>query len=179
MRASGSVSVLLTAGLLLAGQLVPAQQVYKWVDASGVVHYGESVPAGIENFEAVNLTPAPAAPAAAPRSAPAPVRDTSPPRRTAQPPAAAAAPSRRPEDMSLEELDRQCEADREAKIAPLRAAAIEECKAQPRNPDGYCERYYATYGDAVGIRPGVVTPRMFDDLPSCELAQEERRRRAR
>jgi len=178
VQAMQGIAALLVAGLMLAAQPARAQQIYKWVDQNGVVHYGEAVPAGVESFEAVNLAPAPAAPAAAPRETPAP-RATSEPRRPAQAPAAAAAPTRQPQDMSLAELDQLCEVAREAEIAPLRAAAIAECKAKPRANAAYCERYYATFGDAVAIRPGEVTPRMFDDLPACELAQAERRRRAR
>jgi hypothetical protein len=178
MRSVYSISLMSAAGLILAARLGWAQQIYKWVDESGVVHYGESVPAGVESYEAVNLAPAPAAPAAVPRQAPAP-RAASQPRRPAETPAPTAAPTRPPEAMSLAELDQQCELARETEIAPLRAAAIDECKAKPRANAAYCERYYATFGDAVAIRPGEVTPRMFDDLPACALAQEERRRRAR
>jgi len=171
------IGAMLVAGLMLAAQPACAQQIYKWVDANGVVHYGEAVPAGVERFEVVDLAPAPRAPAAAPLETPVP-RATAQPRRPAQP-AAAAAPARLPEDMSLEELDQLCEVSREAEIAPLRAAAIAECKAKPRANAAYCERYYATLGDAVAIRPGEVTPRMFDDLPACALAQQQRRLRAR
>ena len=38
------------AALLYAAASVP-QDVFKWTDENGLVHYGESVPDGIENYE--------------------------------------------------------------------------------------------------------------------------------
>jgi hypothetical protein len=181
-QTKSSIAMVLVAGVMIAAQPAWTQQIYRWVDENDVVHYGETVPAGVEDFEPMNLEPAPPAPAAAPQPPAATVRAERAPSQRSRPataPAVEAAPAQRPEDMSLDALDRACEAARESAIAPLRAAAIEECKAQPRADPAYCERYYATFGDAVGIRPGVVTPRMFDDLPACVTATEERSRRAR
>jgi hypothetical protein len=82
--------------------------------------------------------------------------------------------------MSLEELDRICEDAREREIAPLRTAAIEECEASPRRSDPeYCERFHATFGEAVRIANGATKPRMFNDLPECAQVEQERRNRSR
>jgi hypothetical protein len=69
-------------------------------------------------------------------------------------------------------LEAQCEAEREAKIKPLREAEIAKCKADGRFDAGYCERFYKDYGN--GANGGRV-PRMFHDLPVCELAFKARK----
>lgn len=167
---------------------VSSQTIYKWIDENGVVNYGTSVPAGAKNVEQVTVTSTPATatpelpqtPSSTGAGLPASVEPSSElaaeptPKLTAEP-----AEPTQPGEMTLEQLDQLCEAAREEAIAPLRDAAIKECKATPRTDPAYCERFYATFGDAVGIRPGVVRPRMFDDLPACVSAFEERRRRSR
>ena len=82
-----------------------------------------------------------------------------------------------PEEASLEELDRRCEAAREEKIAPLREAEIARCKADKRNDPAYCERFWADYGESRRTPDGNFIPRMFHDLPECVTAERERRRR--
>lgn len=83
-----------------------------------------------------------------------------------------------PQKQSQEELDQQCEVAREKKLAPLRDAEIAKCKADKRNDPAYCERYFKTYGDAT-YASGIYVPRMFNDLPECVIAEEERKRRVR
>ncbi len=39
--------------------LLSAQQVYKWVDGSGQVQYGDNPPEGVSNFAPVNILPGP------------------------------------------------------------------------------------------------------------------------
>ncbi|PKM02177.1 MAG: DUF4124 domain-containing protein, partial [Gammaproteobacteria bacterium HGW-Gammaproteobacteria-7] len=58
----------LAGGLLLAlcGNVMAAQ-VYKWVDAQGVTHFGAQPPQG-QQVETVNTVTAPAKPAATPQS---------------------------------------------------------------------------------------------------------------
>jgi len=149
------------------------QTLYKWVDEDGVVHFEESPPEGV-NAERIITTAAPqdVAPKV-PSATPAP-----PPPRPQQPtdasrPVAAASVS----DMTLAQLDQRCEAAREAKIAPLREAEIEKCKAQPRNDPAFCERHNADFGEGGRNVNGTVRPRMFDDLPECVEALQERNRR--
>ena len=84
-----------------------------------------------------------------------------------------------PRSASLEELDRRCEAAREAKIAPLREAEIAKCKADKRNDPAYCERFWADYGESTKTPKGRYIPRKFHDLPECKVAERERKRRAR
>ena len=68
-------------------------------------------------------------------------------------------------------LEAKCEAEREAKIKPLRDEEIAKCKADGRSDAAYCERYFKDYGNAVRSSPkGGFVPRMFNDLPSCKLA---------
>jgi hypothetical protein len=70
---------------------------------------------------------------------------------------------------SLEDLQRRCDAAREAKLAPLREAAIEECVATRRSNRTRedCERIYSDFGETAGTATGGVRPRMFNDLPEC------------
>ncbi|MGI9569566.1 MAG: hypothetical protein ACR2PH_07495, partial [Desulfobulbia bacterium] len=82
-------------------------------------------------------------------------------------------------DMSLDELDKRCDTAREEKIAPLRESEIEKCKEGKRNDPDWCERFYADYGDGGKSRQGAYRPRMFDDLPECVDALNERNRRGR
>lgn len=72
-------------------------------------------------------------------------------------------------------LQAQCEADREAKIKPLRDMEITKCKADGQNHEpGYCERFWADWGNAVRGTRGTTIPRKFDDLPSCVAAFKAR-----
>jgi hypothetical protein len=157
-----------------------AQDVFKWIDEDGVVHYGQSVPAGVESYERVSIAPSPAAPAP-PQPQTPDQREGSgpgpaPPTPTSSTPAADPRPA---SAMSLEELDRICEEAREREIAPLRAAAIEECEASPRRSDPeYCERFHSTFGEAMSLENGGTQPRMFNELPECIQAEQERRNRS-
>jgi hypothetical protein len=72
-------------------------------------------------------------------------------------------------------LEAQCEREREALIKPLRDAEIAKCKADGNNDAAYCERYWKDYGNPVRIANGGMTPRMFDDLPSCQAAFKARK----
>jgi hypothetical protein len=73
-------------------------------------------------------------------------------------------------------LEAQCEAAREAALAPLRAARIAECRADRRNEPAFCERYWRDLGNGTRTRDGRWLPRLFDDLPECVAAREARRR---
>ena len=82
---------LIVVALLLIAPLAAAQQIYKWTDAKGTVHYSQSAPPQGTKFQQVKLaggvesSDAPAAqpaadstpaPADTPAAAPAPVADT-------------------------------------------------------------------------------------------------------
>lgn len=71
---------------------------------------------------------------------------------------------------ALPSLLAQCQQQREAKIAPLRAQAIETCINEKRKDPSYCENYYRTYGNAKRRNNGTMMPGMFWDLPVCERA---------
>jgi hypothetical protein len=72
-------------------------------------------------------------------------------------------------------LEAKCEAARAAHIKPLREAEIAKCKADGRNDPGYCERFWSDYGNAHRLPNGVMSPRMFDDLPECVSAAQARK----
>jgi nanoRNase/pAp phosphatase (c-di-AMP/oligoRNAs hydrolase) len=82
---------------------------------------------------------------------------------------------------SLELLEQQCEKAREAKIAPLREAAIERCisaRRSSRSPAA-CERIYADFGQGGGTVDGGFRAPMFIDLPPCVAyfdARDQQRR---
>jgi hypothetical protein len=75
----------------------------------------------------------------------------------------------------VEALEAQCEAEREAKIKPLREMEIAKCKADQHNDAAYCERFWKDYGNAVRSSNGTMVPRMFGDLPVCVAAFKARK----
>jgi hypothetical protein len=72
-------------------------------------------------------------------------------------------------------LEAQCARERQALIKPLRDMEIAKCEADGNNDPAYCERYWKDYGNSVRIANGGMTPRMFDDLPSCQAAFKARK----
>ena len=75
-----------------------------------------------------------------------------------------------------EQLDAQCEAARERKLAPERAQFIEECVEKNQRSDrAACERFYSDYGAQSGNRAP-----LYYDLPECieafEFQKSQRRR---
>ncbi len=68
-------------------------------------------------------------------------------------------------------LDAECEAAREAKLAPERERYIQECVEKKQRPDREsCERFYADYGNQAGNRAP-----LYMDLPECVKAFEHSR----
>ena len=177
------LGIILTA---LCASIYAQQKVYKWVDEDGVVHFSEEQPAVPPDVKVEVITTD-----ATPPPPPVPPTHT-----TVRPPPPAAAQvetqSVQPESevpplieqvditkMSLAELDRRCEEAREQRIAPLREAEIARCKANRRNDPAWCERFNADFGDGGRTVGGTIRPRMFDDLPECAEALNERNRRPR
>lgn len=159
------------------------QTVYKWVDEDGVVHFSDAPPdqSKLAETETISIPRSPPAPVTA---QPAPKPPISSAAKVANQPQqrAQAAPANQQIDisnMSIADLDRRCEAARERKIAPLRAAEIAKCKENKRNDPAWCERFNADFGDAGRTISGTMRPRMFDDLPECVEALRERNRRGR
>src|SRR5210317_2329965 len=123
-------SVILALGIVLTvfcGNVYAQKTVYKWVDEDGVVHFSAEPPSESPDVQVKTLTTDPAPTSVSPAQA------------TLKPPSTAAAEVERPParppipqdppvekiditKMSLAELDRRCEAARQAKIAPLKAA---------------------------------------------------------
>ena len=177
-RISLVLALCIAATFLMVG--VNAQQtVYKWVDENGVVHFGESPPEGVEAERITTDAPPPSPP---PRPAPTAAdsgTEATVSAQTAEPatttvPIAVSTPIA---DMTLAQFDSRCEEAREAKIAPLREAEIEHCKSQPRSDPAFCESHNADFGDGGRTESGTIRPRMFDDLPECVEALQERNRR--
>ena len=82
---------------------------------------------------------------------------------------------------SVEALEQRCQKAREAKIAPLRKAAIERCvnaRRSSRSPAA-CERIYADFGQGGGTVDGGFRAPMFIDLPECVEYFEARDRQRR
>jgi hypothetical protein len=165
--------------------------VYRWVDERGVTHIADEAPAGVKAQRitlpgsptppaaATPTPPAPAAPAALPRSAApdAPLTRPTAPSVSADSYEGLPAPDVPLSEMTLEELDQRCEAARERALAPLRAAEIERCKSERGNDPDWCERFFADFGEGGRTMSGAMRPRSFGDLPECQEALEERRRR--
>ena len=72
-------------------------------------------------------------------------------------------------------LEAQCEAEREAKIKPLRDVEIAKCQADQNNDSAYCERFWKDYGNLRRGANGGTIPRMFSDLPTCVAAFKARK----
>jgi hypothetical protein len=72
-------------------------------------------------------------------------------------------------------LEAQCEAEREAKLKPLRDMEIAECKTDQHNDPAYCERFWKDYGNSMRGANGVMVPRMFSELPACVAAFKARK----
>ncbi len=68
------------------------------------------------------------------------------------------------------QLDRACEAARQAHLAPLREAMVRKCMRDSGKPRSACERLHGNYGERAGNRPA-----LFYDLPECERAFEYQR----
>jgi len=68
----------------------------------------------------------------------------------------------------LKKLKEQCDEAREARIAPLREAAIQECIGKKVKTPEECERFYQDYGNAGATQSGGFRQRMFHDIPECQ-----------
>ncbi|HTT10422.1 MAG TPA: hypothetical protein VMG60_06000 [Burkholderiaceae bacterium] len=72
------------------------------------------------------------------------------------------------------ELDRQCEAAREKKLAPLRAEKIEVCVKNDKRTRADCEDEFAEFGNTKGKAGGGAISGLFYDLPECVAATAAR-----
>ena len=178
-----SLTAILIIGLLASSASVSAQQkVYKWVDEEGVVHYSEEPPGESPKAEVETFTTDPAPPYVPPaqttvKSQPASETDVA--KQSTQPEPQTRPPVKKTDitKMSLADLDRRCEAAREKIIAPLRKAEIAKCIQTGTGDQGWCDVFWADYGDAQRTRSGVIIPRQFNDIPECVEALDERHRR--
>ena len=171
-------------GLMVWTSMAGAQTIYKSVDTEGNVTYSSEAPADDEVVDSATIPPVPATDDSA--SGPASrtladqleadrlereqARDSEQSARKQQAEAAAEPPA-----LTREQLEQRCEQARQARIAPLRQAEIDRCKAEGRKDPDHCERYYADYGDAFRSLGGDMVPRMFSDLPECLEAEQARR----
>jgi len=182
LRNGGRAFVLSAILISVAVNSSAQQKVYKWVDEDGVVHVSDRPPDEPESVDTETFTTAPPttqSPAVQPVTRTSVVSGVDGEKRSTQavdksPPLVEKTDITR---MSLEDLDRRCEDARENKIAPLREAEIASCKQEKRTDPNWCESFYADYGDGGRTRNGAFRPRMFDDLPECVDAVQERNRR--
>ena len=78
------------------------------------------------------------------------------------------------DDADVKELEEQCEAAREAALAPIRQDRTRACVEQQLRRMDNCERYYATYGNVSRSPGGAPTTGYFYDLPECQQWLEAR-----
>jgi hypothetical protein len=166
--------------LTLAAAGSNAQQtVYKWVDEDGVVHFSDTAPAGAAEVETKTLAASPPAPAAQTAAEEPAMKVTvdeyAPTQVAAEEPIEVVKTN--VAALSQPDLDLRCDESREAVIAPLREAEIASCKQEKRSDPAWCERYFADWGEGGRTIHGTMRPRMFDDLPECVDALQERNRR--
>jgi hypothetical protein len=163
------------------------QTVYKWVDEAGIVHFSDQPPddpaaASTEEFKAPD-SPRSERPLRLPPSKPAETRQAGEEIVATQATQATQASQETPDvdirSLDLPELDRRCEAEREAKIAPLREAEIEKCITEQGKDSEYCNRFFADYGAGGRTIYGTLRPRMFHDLPVCLEAEKKRHGQSR
>ena len=178
-------SYLMAAAALLLVNFLPVhaqQEVYKWVDEDGVVHFSEEPPGESPKVEVETFTTDPAPPYVPPAQSTIESPSASETDVINQPaqPEIQKPPLVKAIDiteMSLADLDRRCEDARDKKIAPLRKAEIENCIQTETGDKAWCETFWADYGDSRRTASGVITPRMFHDIPECVEALDERHRR--
>ena len=130
MQMSAMVRLVFPCLLCLLAQQAPAAEVYRWVDASGEVHYSATPPPGGQQTEQLNVrvgkgsTPAPAA-----SPAPTPAAQAQPPQKSA-------------EEKAREE--QEYEAERQAQCANARSI-VERLESRPasryQREDGSYQRY--------------------------------------
>jgi hypothetical protein len=158
------------------------QTVYKWVDEEGVVHFGEEPPGESTKVEVETFTTDPAppyVPPAQPTIKPHSGSGTDVEKQLAQPEIQTPPPVKEIDisEMSLADLDRRCEDVRDKKIAPLKKAEIANCIQTETGDQAWCETFWADYGDPRRTASGMLTPRLFHDIPECVEALDERHRR--
>ena len=179
MRTASRIIAVTIIFLLSTVGVFAQQAVYKWVDKDGVVHFSDEPPDESEAVSVEQMTiaesPAPSAPYQPPAREPTETRKQDE-EKVAHPasPESPESPDIDVSTLSLEELDRRCEAEREAKIAPLRKTEIDKCIDEQRKEPAYCNRFYADYGAGGRTFDGTVRVRMFHDLPVCLEAERKR-----
>jgi hypothetical protein len=133
------------------------QEVYKWVDEDGVVHFSEEPPDESQKVEVETFTTDPAPPYV--------------------PPAQSTIKSPSASETDVIDQPAQPEIPRQKKIAPLKAAEITKCVQEGTGDQDWCETFWADYGAPSRRASGGFTPPMFHDLPECVDAYEETKRR--
>ena len=158
------------------------QTIYKWVDEEGVVHFGEKPPGESAEVQVDVITTDPAPryvpPAQTTIKSPS-VSETGVANQSVQPETLIRSPVKEIDitEMSLADLERRCEAARQEKIVPLKAAEIANCVQAGTGDQDWCETFWADYGAPRQMKSGGLTPPMFQDLPECVDAFEESNRR--
>jgi hypothetical protein len=76
----------------------------------------------------------------------------------------------------VEKLSKECEADRQKALEPIRAQKTQACIEQQLRSKGHCERYYTTYGNVTPSPTGRPQVGYFYDLPKCQQWLDARRK---
>jgi hypothetical protein len=184
VRNVGKILVAAVAVTAICAGAYAEKTVYKWVDEDGVAHFSDSPPAESNPGDTETLTIPKTPPSVAPvqPAAPTPAASVPVAENQSTQPQKEMPPLYEKIDiskMSVSDLDLRCDEAREKMITPLREAEIAECKQDKRRDPEWCERFNADFGDGGRTVSGSIRPRMFDDLPECVEALEERNRRRR
>ncbi len=86
-------------------------------------------------------------------------------------------PAQRQQDyagMSADQLQALCEAEREKRLAPMRAERIRQCQEAGEMTDEQCVSYWADFGDAMAVGGNLMRRELFSDLPACIAARKVR-----
>lgn len=217
MKAIAGLLPVAAAACLAA--MAGAQEIFRWTDGNGVVHYSDAEPKGVGSVERMPVT---LAPTVAPSRLPDPINDapvdaaadvpatvstrapasvparvpppdswpsttlspaSAPPaaklskplsaRELSKPPPSPPAPN----ELSMLELERLCDYAKQQVLAPVKDAAIAQCKADTRNDPAFCDRFNVYFSDAGRVASGTLQSSVLDDLPECVTAAYERKRR--
>jgi hypothetical protein len=180
-RKTGQKIIIALAFITFCAGANAEKTVYKWVDEDGVVHFGDAPPADANVAETETLIIPKSPPPAESKKEPAVAATKNDSVQPMQPIEEAPQLYVKTDvsQLSLADLDLRCDEAREEMIAPLREAEIEKCKQDKREDPAFCERFNADFGEGGRTVSGSIRPRMFDDLPKCVEAKQEKHRRGR
>lgn len=70
-------------------------------------------------------------------------------------------------------MEKKCEQQRQAKLAPQRVVLVERCMSEQGLSQSACEKKHANYGE--NVNSGVRKMAKYNDLPACQEAYKARK----